>query len=75
MEEEVKSLKTALRIIDCKYVSREINEDEILIRLTNKNRNYILHINNNYGLVTLEQIESLNIGSIGYDEFALLNDI
>lgn len=75
MEEEAKSLKNALRIIDCKYVSSEINEDEILIRLTNKNRNYILHINNNYGLVTLEQIESLNIGSIGYDEFALLNDI
>lgn len=36
MEEEAKSLKNALRIIDCKYVSSEINEDEILIRLTNK---------------------------------------
>lgn len=75
MEEEVKSLKNALRIIDCKYVSSKITDEEILIRLTNKKRNYILHINNNYGLVTLEQIESLNVGNIGYDDFALLNDL
>ena len=75
MDEEVKYLKTALRIIDCKHVSSYINDNEILIRFTYKNRNYILHINNDYGLVTIEQIESANIGSVGYDEIALLNDI
>ena len=74
MEEEVKELKEALRIIDCKYVSSEIS-DTIKIRLTYKNRNYILHINNDYHFVTLEQIDSLKVGDIGYDEFALLNDI
>ena len=56
-------------------VSSYINDNEILIRFTYKNRNYILHINNDYGLVTIEQIESANIGSVGYDEIALLNDI
>lgn len=75
MEEEAKSLKNALRIIDCKYVSSEINEDEILVRFTHKKRNYILHISNDYGLVTIEQIESANIGNVGHDEFALLNDL
>lgn len=74
MFEEIILFKNALRIIDCKYVSSEILDD-IQIRLTYKGRNYILHINDEYKIILLEQIDSVKVGDVDYNEYALLNDI
>ena len=73
--EELKALKNVIRSVDCKYVSSEEKDNEILIRLSYKKRNYILRINKEYGIIMLEQIDSLDSGFVGYDEYYLLDDI
>ena len=74
MIEDVNAIKIALRLIGCKYVSSEILDD-VRIRLTYKGRNYILYINDEYRIAFLEQIESIDVGDIGENEFSLLEDI
>ena len=59
MKDELVFFKTALRNLDYKHVSSEI-KDNIEMRATYKNRNYIFHFNSKYKIIVVEQIESLH---------------
>ena len=74
MDRELDFFKIALRNLDYKNVSSEIN-DEINVRFTYKNRNYLLHINPYYKTVIVEQIDSANLGQFAYNDLSILNDL
>ena len=74
MDRELDLFKLALRNLDYKNVSSNINE-EINIRFTYKNRNYLLHINTSYKIVIVEQIDSIKVGEFNKNDLELLNDL
>lgn len=74
MKDELVFFKTALRNLDYKHVSSEI-KDNIEMRATYKNRNYIFHFNSKYKVIVVEQIESLHEHEFDVEEYEILQDL
>lgn len=74
MKEELVFFKTALRNLDYKNVSSVI-DDNVEIRVSYKNKNYIFHVNTKYKLIVVEQVDSENGHEFGVDEYTILEDL
>lgn len=74
MKTELEFFKLALRNLDYKNVTSEIN-DEIEVRVSYEKRNYILHINPKYKIIIIEQIESLKNGKFSNNEYYIIEDL
>lgn len=74
MKEELVFFKMALRNLDYKHVSSEITDD-VELRVSYKNKNYIFHINTKYKIIVVEQIESENEHEFGVDEHTIMEDL